>query len=53
MEHDRYTELLDALRKFRRRFAESIKTRIQGNARLTARTQAIHRGEGVGEEFTA
>lgn len=51
MELDRYTELLEALRKFRRRFAESIKARIQGEARLTDRAQAIHRSEGVGEAY--
>ena len=51
MELDRYTELLEALRRFRRRFAESIKARIQGKVRLTDRAQAIHRSEGVGEEY--
>ena len=51
MELDRYTELLEALRKFRQRFAESIKGRIQGQARLTDRARAIHRSEGAGEEY--
>jgi len=51
MELDRYIELLEALRRFRQRFAESIKGRIQGQARLTDRAQAIHRSEGAGEEY--
>ncbi len=52
MELDRYAELLEALRRFRKRFADSIRSRIQGDSLLTRRAQSIHRGEGVGEAFS-
>jgi hypothetical protein len=51
VERDRHTGPLDALRRFRRHFAESSKARIQADARLKVRAESIHRNAGMGEDF--
>jgi len=51
LELDRYTELLNALRRWRDIFAENLRIQIENDPKLEVEANNIYRGEGVGENF--
>ena len=51
MDLDRYYELRTLLQQWKTRLAESIRRRIEGSERLSARLQGIYAGEGTDEAF--
>jgi hypothetical protein len=52
MDLDRYLELRAILQQWRGRLAESIRRRIEGNARRLAQLQTVYQQEGADEAFT-
>ena len=51
MEQDRYEELLNALRRWRDRFAKDLLERVESINGFLKQTENIYTNEGVGEDF--